>query len=127
MEWAIPGMWLSGHRDVVGGVNRHPLAFGQVVSYPTRIMYLLPSPLPGLVAGVNNRQAGSRCSLDMDQSCLAAAQPQAPSVPRRVPHEDAHKPCILARNSSALVGVTIWSCRSIKFVEILPPFRGRLP
>ncbi|TFE73830.1 hypothetical protein A7K72_05935 [Candidatus Methylacidiphilum fumarolicum] len=32
---------------MVGGVNRHPLAFGQVVPFPTRITYLRPGLCEG--------------------------------------------------------------------------------
>lgn len=38
-EWRCSECGFQGHRDVVGGVNMHPLAFGQVVPFPKRITY----------------------------------------------------------------------------------------
>ncbi|HET8851317.1 MAG TPA: hypothetical protein VFN02_02240, partial [Ktedonobacteraceae bacterium] len=32
-----------GHRDIVGSLNMHQLAFGHTVAYPSRITYLRPS------------------------------------------------------------------------------------
>ncbi|WP_308461305.1 transposase [Candidatus Methylacidiphilum fumarolicum] len=46
-NWRCPKCGFQGHRDVVGGVNRHPLAFGQVVPFPTRITYLRPGLCEG--------------------------------------------------------------------------------
>jgi putative transposase len=44
-NWRCPACGFQGHRDVVGGVNMHPLAFGQVVPFPNRITYLRPGNL----------------------------------------------------------------------------------
>ncbi len=33
----------GGHRDLVGSLNMHQLAFGQPMAYPSQIMYLRPS------------------------------------------------------------------------------------
>jgi hypothetical protein len=34
-----------GHRDVVGSVNMHPLAFGQTIAFPARITYQRAGPV----------------------------------------------------------------------------------
>jgi putative transposase len=34
-----------GHRDIVGAVNMHPIAFGTGIRYPENITYLRPGPL----------------------------------------------------------------------------------
>src|SRR6266566_2775580 len=40
-----------GHRDIVGSMNMHPLAFGSRIGYPTSLTYRRPGPLR------NRRQA----------------------------------------------------------------------
>jgi putative transposase len=35
----------QGHRDVVGSVNMHPLAFGSTVDFPAQVTYQRPGPL----------------------------------------------------------------------------------
>lgn len=34
-----------GHRDVVGSVNMHPLAFGRAIDFPAQVTYQRPGPL----------------------------------------------------------------------------------
>lgn len=34
-----------GHRDVVGSINMHPIAYGEKVAFPQRITYLRPGPV----------------------------------------------------------------------------------
>lgn len=48
-----------GHRDIVGGMNMHPLAFGRMIEYPARHTYRLPCPTG----------PGRRSRLDAGQSC----------------------------------------------------------
>jgi putative transposase len=38
-----PQCRFRGHRDIVGSLNMHRLAFGQPIAYPSRITYLRPS------------------------------------------------------------------------------------
>ncbi len=40
-----PGCSFEGHRDVVGAVNMHPLAFGRSIDVPAHITYQRPGPL----------------------------------------------------------------------------------
>lgn len=51
--WACRQCTFVGHRDVVGGVNMFPLAFGQKVMFPALITYLRADSERG-VGGVNN-------------------------------------------------------------------------
>jgi putative transposase len=38
-----PQCRFAGHRDIVGSLNMHRLAFGRAVAYPSRVTYLRPS------------------------------------------------------------------------------------
>ena len=38
-----PQCRFAGHRDIVGSMNMHRLAFGRMIAYPSRITYLRPS------------------------------------------------------------------------------------
>ncbi|MGO8948346.1 MAG: zinc ribbon domain-containing protein, partial [Ktedonobacterales bacterium] len=40
-----PGCAFVGHRDVVGAVNMHPLAFGRTIDVPAHVTYQRPGPL----------------------------------------------------------------------------------
>ncbi len=40
-----PGCTFVGHRDVVGSLNMHPLAFGQTIDVPAHVTYQRPGPL----------------------------------------------------------------------------------
>ena len=46
-DWRCPDCGFTGHRDVVGAVNMHRLAFGTKVTFPRRsdVTYLRPGPL----------------------------------------------------------------------------------
>jgi putative transposase len=43
--WACRACGFVGHRDLVGSVNMHRLAFGTQVEFPRSFMYLRPGPL----------------------------------------------------------------------------------
>jgi putative transposase len=43
--WACRRCGFVGHRDIVGSMNMHPLAFGSRISYPTSLTYRRPGPL----------------------------------------------------------------------------------
>jgi len=38
-EWACKKCGFRGHRDVVGAVNMHPLAYGEKIAFPSQITY----------------------------------------------------------------------------------------
>lgn len=80
-NWRCKACGFEGHRNIVGAVNMHPIAYGQVVPFPKRITYLRPGHLrrsssPG--TGLPQANGGS---------CLAESRNQAPqrAVPLRVP------------------------------------------
>lgn len=43
-EWRCRVCGFAGHRDVVGAVNMHKIAFAQKIAFPQRITYLRPGP-----------------------------------------------------------------------------------
>ncbi|WP_161792030.1 zinc ribbon domain-containing protein [Methylacidiphilum kamchatkense] len=61
-NWRWKACGLKGHRDIVGAVNMHAIAYGQVVLFPKRITYLC--------LGAIRRSS----SLDTGRSCLAESQ-----------------------------------------------------
>lgn len=89
-NWRCKACGFVGHRDIVGAVNMHPIAYGQVVQFPQRITYLRPGSL---------RRSSSP---DTGQSCLVAARNQAPQKAGPLGH--AHEPCNATRSSPALAG-----------------------
>ena len=50
-QWNCKACGFSGHRDLVGSVNMHPLAFGEKVKFPRSFTYLRPSSLGKGVVG----------------------------------------------------------------------------
>lgn len=76
-NWRCKACGFEGHRDIVGAVNMHQIAYNQVVAFPERITYLRP---------------GSRRSSrpGTGQSCLAESRTQASqqAVSLRVPYGD---------------------------------------
>ena len=72
-NWACRRCGFRGHRDLVGSVNMHPLAFSQQVEFPRSFTYLRPGPL-------RTRSRSSRT--DTPQRCLSesVAQPHVPDV-----------------------------------------------
>src|SRR5262249_48107197 len=53
-----PQCSFQGHRDVVGSVNMHPLAFGTKIAFPAHITYQRAGPVR-VLAGTNNH---ARCT-----------------------------------------------------------------
>ena len=43
--WTCRRCGFVGHRDIVGSMNMHPLAFGSRISYPSSLTYRRPGPL----------------------------------------------------------------------------------
>ena len=50
-QWTCKACGFSGHRDLVGSVNMHKLAFGEQVKFPRSFTYLRPSSLGQGVVG----------------------------------------------------------------------------
>jgi putative transposase len=67
-NWDCRACQFSGHRDLVGSVNMHPLAYGSHVEFPRSFTYLRPLG--------SSRRRSRRA--DTPQSCLskALAQPR---------------------------------------------------
>lgn len=54
-EWVCGKCGFRGHRDVVGSVQMHPIAYGEKIAFPHRITYLRPGPVKGSGGGIKNR------------------------------------------------------------------------
>jgi putative transposase len=68
-NWNCKACGFSGHRDVVGGVNMHPLAFDEKVKFPSLkdITYLRPGQRPqgsDKTSGMNTRSLESSSRSD---------------------------------------------------------------
>jgi putative transposase len=68
-NWNCKACGFSGHRDVVGAVNMHPLAFDEKVKFPSLkdTTYLRPGQRlqgSGKTSGMNNQSLGSSSRLD---------------------------------------------------------------
>jgi len=50
-RWTCKACGFKGHRDLVGSVNMHKLAFGEQVKFPRSFTYLRPSMLGKVVVG----------------------------------------------------------------------------
>ena len=50
-QWNCKQCGFKGHRDLVGSVNMHRLAFGEQVEFPRSFTYLRPGPLGKVVGG----------------------------------------------------------------------------
>ena len=63
-----PQCCFQGHRDVVGSINMHPLAFGSKVPFPAQVTYRRPGPVrvharneqPGMVVAASRNVVGAR-------------------------------------------------------------------
>lgn len=67
-QWKCRKCGFSGHRDVVGSVNMHPIAFNSKIGFPQHITYLRPGHL-------SQRRSSS---LDTGQRCLNRLRQQEP-------------------------------------------------
>jgi putative transposase len=64
-NWSCPRCGFKGHRDIVGSVNMHKLAFDQQIEFPVAITYLRPGQKSfWQAAGMKNPQLGSSSGLD---------------------------------------------------------------
>ncbi|HEX9133297.1 MAG TPA: zinc ribbon domain-containing protein, partial [Ktedonobacteraceae bacterium] len=44
-NWTCRRCGFVGHRDIVGSMNMHPLAFGSRIGYPSSLTYRRPGPV----------------------------------------------------------------------------------
>ncbi len=98
-NWRCKVCGFEGHRDIVGAVNMHPIAYGQVVPFPKRITYLRP----GSLRRSSSPDTGHRPD-SSGRRCLAKARNQAPRDVCAGSLEHAHEPCDSARSLPALAG-----------------------
>lgn len=98
-NWRCKACGFEGHRDIVGAVNMHPIAYGQVVPFPKRITY----PRPGSLRRGSSPDTGHRTD-SSGRRCLAEARNQAPQYPCAGSLEHAHKPRHSTRSLPALAG-----------------------
>ena len=66
-QWICRRCGFTGHRDLVGATNMHPLAFGVPISCPARATYLQPGPTR-LVRPVSSRRADTPRSSPVEGS-----------------------------------------------------------
>jgi putative transposase len=87
-NWVCSPCGFIGHRDLVGSVNMHHLAYGTQVMFPRSVTYLRPGP------SRSSRRA------DTPQRCLSESRVQ-PLVPDKVPPGTGH-PSDVAQKSIRL-------------------------
>ncbi|MHB1566548.1 MAG: RNA-guided endonuclease InsQ/TnpB family protein [Acidiferrobacter sp.] len=95
-NWRCKACGFTGHRDIVGAVNMHPIAYGQVVPFPQRITY----HRPGNLRRCSSPDTGHRLD-PSGQRCLAKARNQAPQDLCAGSLEHAHEPCDSTRSLPA--------------------------
>ena len=98
-NWRCKACGFVGHRDIVGAVNMHPIAYGRVVPFPQRITYLRP----GSLRRSSSPDTGRR-SDPSGRRCLAEARNQAPQDVSAGSLDHAHEPCHTTRSLPALAG-----------------------
>jgi putative transposase len=79
-QWICKACQFSGHRDLVGSVNMHRLAYGEQVEFPRSFTYLRPG---------TSRSSSSRA--DTPRSCSSKAEDQ-PRIADTVSSEAGHTP-----------------------------------
>jgi putative transposase len=80
-NWSCPRCGFKGHRDIVGSVNMHKLAFGQQIEFPVAITYLRPGQKSfWQAAGMKNPQLGSSSGLDTGRERRASGARVADGV-----------------------------------------------
>lgn len=76
-EWDCRKCGFTGHRDVVGSVNMHPLAYGERIAFPEKITYRRA----GITQGTKQPQGSARRSRP-DPGLGEGASPSAPVLSR---------------------------------------------
>ena len=102
-NWRCPSCGFTDHRDIVGAVNMHPIAYGQVVPFPKSITHCGPHG-PYLRPGHLRRSSRPDTGHRLDSSgrrCLAETRNQAPQDVCAGSLEQAHEPCDSTRSLPA--------------------------
>ncbi|MGO8946583.1 MAG: RNA-guided endonuclease InsQ/TnpB family protein, partial [Ktedonobacterales bacterium] len=116
-EWVCryPECGFVGHRDVVGSVNMHALAYGQPISFPVAITYRRAGPVQGSRRDKQPVAVGGSASLPVRRSRPDTGHPSSDG-------------CCLGELADQLLG---WSRETREGGAVLPessrsssPFRG---
>lgn len=95
-DWRCPDCGFQGHRDVVGAVNMHRLAFGTKVTFPRRqdVTYLRPGPLRKPRASVSSIRPDTGLSGEVIPIRTEAfSKPALSAPPGRKTPRGAQAPC----------------------------------
>ena len=82
-RWKLQKCGFTGHRDIVGSVNMHPIAFAEQVSFPRSVTYLRP----GLSR--SSSRADTPLASKNDACCLSQSTDQ-PLLLEQVPTRAGH-------------------------------------
>jgi len=81
-NWACKACGFTGHRDVVGSVNMHALAFDEHVIFPRSVTYLRPGP--------SRRSSRADAPLASADACCLSQSPHQPLLSEQVSSETGH-------------------------------------
>jgi len=81
-NWACRKCGFVGHRDIVGSVNMHKLAFGEHVSFPRSVTYLRPGP--------SRRSRRADTPLASSDACCLSQLTAQPLLGEQVPTGTGH-------------------------------------
>jgi putative transposase len=81
-NWACKACGFTGHRDIVGSVNMHQLAFDEHVSFPRSVTYLRP--------GLSRRSSRADTPLASSGACCLSQSPDQPLLLEQVPSGAGH-------------------------------------
>ena len=82
--WNCKKCGFTGHRDIVGSVNMHKLAYGEQVMFPRSVTYLRPRPARRQAAVHKDPAVGRSSRADTPPRCLSKSVAQ-PLVSDKVP------------------------------------------
>jgi putative transposase len=81
-NWVCKACGFTGHRDVVGSVNMHQLAFDEHVMFPRSMTYLRPSK--------SRRSSRADAPLASSDACCLRQSPHQPLLSEQVSSETGH-------------------------------------
>jgi len=76
-NWVCKACGFTGHRDLVGSINMHPIAYDQKVMFPRSVTYLRP--------GHVRRSSRTDASLVSSDTCCLSQSPDQPLLNEQVP------------------------------------------
>jgi len=81
-NWVCKACGFTGHRDIVGSVNMHKLAFNEHITFPRSVTYLRPSKA--------RRSSRADAPLASSDACCLSQSPHQPLLPEQVSSETGH-------------------------------------